>query len=71
MKNLHYADDTVLDKVMEDSPKKGLTTDFKKTKCMVYSKKGVCWSPKNQQVADFSYLRSMITTDGRRDVEIK
>ncbi|XP_042883267.1 uncharacterized protein LOC122260182 [Penaeus japonicus] len=88
--NLRYADDTVLiaesrdnlqellDKVIEESKKKGLTINCKKTECMVVSKKTVkpqCMlhvgTYKIQQVEKFNYLGSLITDDGKCDREIK
>ncbi|MCH9665805.1 MAG: hypothetical protein K0U41_08180 [Gammaproteobacteria bacterium] len=89
--NLRYADDTVLlaeseeelqdllDKVVDESKKKGLTINSKKnkTECMVVSKGE---SPRCelkigditiQKIKKFNYLGSMITEDGRCDTEIR
>ena len=87
--NLRYADDTVLiaqseeklqrllDKVVEESKKKGLTINCKKTECMVISKQKdlTCQLKINdvtiKQVKSFNYLGSLITGDGKCDYEIK
>ena len=90
MNNLRYADDTVLisdsrdqlqeilDKVVEESAKRGLSSNCKKTECMVVSKKLdvpdcqlTVGEREIKQVEKFSYLGSLITSDGRSDSEIK
>ena len=90
MNNLRYADDTVLisdsrdqlqeilDKVVEESAKRGLSINCKKTECMVVSKKLdvpdcqlTVGEREIKQVEKFSYLGSLITSDGRSDSEIK
>ena len=88
--NLRYADDTVLiadseDKlqsilttVAEESEKKGLQLNAKKTECMVISKKSViprcnitCKGENIKQVDTFKYLGCTITPDARSEFEIK
>ena len=88
--NLRYADDTVLiadseDKlqeilttVAEESEKKGLQLNAKKTECMVVSKKNdipkcniTCNGENIKQVDTFKYLGCTITPDGRSVHEIK
>eukprot|EP00795_Rhopilema_esculentum_P009669 gene9669-biopygen2063 len=90
MNNLRYADDTVLisesaeklqellDRVVAESRKKGLTINCKKTECMVVSKQlekpqFTLQIGENiiQQVGRFNYLGSVITDDGKCDSEIK
>ena len=90
LNNLRYADDTVLisdsrdqlqeilDKVVEESEKRGLSINCKKTECMVVSKKLdvpdcqlTVGEREIKQVEKFSYLGSLITSDGRSDSEIK
>ncbi len=87
--NLRYADDTalladseeklqtLLNKVVEESKKKGLSINCKKTECMVVSK---TISPQCQlhigetiikKVKSFNYLGSLITEDGKCDSEIR
>ena len=87
--NHRYADDTVLvadsqddlqmllDRVVDESRKRGLTINCKKTECLVVSKRE---SPKCslkigdviiKQVAKFNYLGSTITENGKCDDEIK
>ena len=89
LNNLRYADDTVLmaesddqlqkllDIVVLESEKLGLTLNLKKTECMVVSKKSVnpncCLTSKGKkikQVTKFKYLGYMITSDGRCTTEI-
>ena len=88
--NIRYADDTVLvgddatdlqqllDIVVTESAKKGLSLNIKKTVTMVISKKLV--TPKCDieiegkilnQVDNFKYLGAFITSDGRCTTEIK
>ena len=88
--NIRYADDTVLlaesaedlqrllDIVVTESERKGLSLNCKKTECMVISKRLVCPKcpllVKNQQivqVSSFNYLGSIITEDARCTKEIK
>ena len=87
--NLRYADDTVLiaksekrlqdllDKVVEESKKKGLTINYKKTECMVVSKReGQACALKIRdntikQVKRFNYLGSLLRENGKCDEEIK
>ena len=88
--NLRYADDTVLiaeseDKlqrilttVAEESEKKGLQLNAKKTECMVISKKSVipkcniaCRGENIKQVDTFKYLGCTITPDAKSDFEIR
>ena len=90
MNNIRYADDTVLiadnekelqemlDTVVRESEKKGLSLNKKKTEVMVISKKN-CMPACNivmngtvlKQVHKFNYLGSLITSDGRCINEIK
>ena len=88
--NIRYADDTaliagsetelqsLLDKVVTESERKGLYLNVKKTECMVVSKKQVnptcnltSKGEKIKQVYKFKYLGYIITSDGRCDTEIK
>ena len=87
--NLRYADDTVLiakfekelqdllHKVVEESKKKGLTINCKKTKGMVVSKgqSPACalkiGDNTIKQVQKFNYLGSLLTENGKCDEEIK
>ena len=90
MNNIRYADDTVLiadnenelqemlDTVVRESEKKGLSLNKKKTEVMVISKKNctpACNIVMNgtvlKQVHKFNYLGSLITSDGRCINEIK
>ena len=90
MNNIRYADDTVpiadnekelqemLDTVVRESEKKGLSLNKKKTEIMVISKKNctpACNIVMNgtvlKQVHKFNYLGSLITSDGRCINEIK
>ena len=90
MNNIRYADDTVLiadnekelqemlDTVVRESEKKGLSLNKKKTEVMVISKKNctpACNIVMNgtvlKQVHKFNYLGSLITSDGRCIDEIK
>ena len=90
MTNLRYADDTVLlaeskeqlqallDKVVEESRKKGLTINCAKTQSMVVCKSRAIpdctlhiGTNQIEQVSKFNYLGSMISEDGRCDMEIK
>ena len=90
MNNIRYADDTVLiadnenelqemlDTVVRESEKKGLSVNKKKTEVMVISKKNctpACNIVMNgtvlKQVHKFNYLGSLITSDGRCINEIK
>ncbi len=87
--NLRYAHDTVLmaesggelqellDTVAEESRKKGLSINCKKTECMVVSKRR---NPRRRlhigdveikQVEKFNYLGSMLTEDGKCDTEVR
>ena len=89
LNNIRFADDAVLiaaskeklqvllNKVAEESKKRGLSINCKKTECMVISKKD---SPSCElylegtlikQVQKFIYLGSAITTSGKCDPEIK
>ena len=87
---MRYADDTaliaepqeklqaLLNKVVEESEKKGMTINCKKTECMVIRKrKDVANCELNtgnnviKKVRKFNYLGSLITEDGRSDMEIK
>ena len=89
LNNIRFADDAVLiaaskeklqvllNKVAEESKKRGLSINCKKTECMVISKKD---SPSCElylegtlikQVQKFIYLGSVITTSGKCDPEIK
>ena len=88
--NIRYADDTtliaespaklqrLLDVVVEESKKKGLSINRKKTFCMTISKDNmnVQYSLKIngesiQHVNKFNYLGSLITSDGRSSAEVK
>ena len=90
MNNIRYADDTVLiadnekelqemlETVVRESEKKGLSLNKKKTEVMVISKKNctpACNIALNgtvlKQVHKFNYLGSLITSDGRCINEIK
>ena len=92
MNNIRYADDTVLiadnekelqemlDIVVRESEKKGLSLNKKKTEVMVISKKNCRPTPACnivmngtvlKQVHKFNYLGSLITSDGRCINEIK
>ena len=90
MNNIRYADDTVLiadnekelqemlDTVVRESEKKGLSLNKKKTEVMVISKKNctpACNIVMNgtvlKQVHKFNYLGCLITSDGRCVNEIK
>ncbi|GFO06926.1 endonuclease-reverse transcriptase [Plakobranchus ocellatus] len=89
LNNLRYADDTVLkaepgkqlqkllDTVVLESEKMGLSLNVKKTQCMVISKKSsnpkcnlVSKGQTIKQVTKFKYLRYLITSDGRCTSEI-
>jgi len=68
----------ILKKVVTESEKKGLQINIKKTECMVISKKNI--TPKCslnikgeeiKNVEKFTYLGSLITSDGRSVTEIK
>ena len=68
----------ILDKVVEESAERGLSINCKKTECMVVSKKLdvpdcqlTVGEREIKQVEKFSYLGSLITSDGRSDSEIK
>ena len=88
--NLRYADDTVLiadseeklqsilTTVADESVKKGLQLNAKKTDCMVITKQKVvpkcnitCKGENIRQVDTFKYLGCTITPDGKSEVEIK
>ena len=88
--NVRYADDTALiadsekklqdivDKIVTESQKLGLSLNVKKTYCMVISKKKEtpkCYLKSAgvviKQVEQFNYLGSMLTSDGRCETEIK
>ena len=88
--NLWYADDTVflaeseekkkklLDVVVRESVKKGMSINCKKTECMVVSKRNDILKCKVKvkdetikQVAAFNYLGSTITEDARCEKEIR
>ena len=87
--NIRYADDTVLlaeseedlqrllDVVVQESERKGLSLNCKKTECMVVSKteSPTCiLKVKDQrikQVSSFNYLGSLITEDARCIKEVK
>jgi len=90
LNNLRYADDTaliaesseelqvLLDKVVEESRKMGLSLNCKKTECMVITKKKIV--PRCEiivennlitQVKKFNYLGSVVTEDGRCDTEVR
>ncbi|XP_037794114.1 uncharacterized protein LOC119589587 [Penaeus monodon] len=90
MNNIRYADDTVLisesegklqellDKVVEESAKKGLTINCKKTECLVVSKKTrrpdcrlYIGKDTIKQVSKFNYLGSIIAENGKCEDEIK
>ena len=90
MNNIRYSDDTVLiadnekelqemlDTVVRESEKKGLSLNKKKTEVMVISEKNctpACNIVMNgtvlKQVHTFTYLGSLITSDGRCINEIK
>ena len=67
----------MLDKVVEEGNKMGMAINCKKTECLVVSKRK---SPRCElrigevlikQVDKFSYLGSIITEDGKCDIEIK
>ncbi|GFO12049.1 retrovirus-related pol polyprotein line-1 [Plakobranchus ocellatus] len=87
--NLRYADDTVLiaesgkqlqkllDTVVFESKRMGLSLNVKKTECMVISKKSsnpkcnlISKGEKIKQVIKFKYLGCLITSDGRCTSEI-
>ena len=64
--------------VAEESEKKGLQLNAKKTECMVISKKAVipkcnitCKGETIRQVDTFKYLGCTITPNGKSDTEIK
>lgn len=68
----------ILKKFVTESEKKGLQINIKKTECMVISKKNI--TPKCslnikgeeiKNVEKFTYLGSLITSDGRSVTEIK
>ena len=88
--NVRYADDAALiadsekklrdivDKIVTESEKLGLSLNVKKTYCMVISKKKEtpkCHLESNgeiiKQEGQFSYLGNFLTSDGRCDTEIK
>uniref|UniRef100_A0AAQ6A1U7 ribonuclease H n=1 Tax=Amphiprion ocellaris TaxID=80972 RepID=A0AAQ6A1U7_AMPOC len=88
--NMRYADDTaiiatseeklqaLLDKVVEESRKMGLSINIKKTESMVISKSKIhprcnlnVEGNNIKQVEKFNYLGSLITDDGRCDAEIR
>ena len=88
--NIRYADDTVLvadseekllvmlDRIKQESERKGLNINVKKTECMVISKRLPvprlnlqCGNQTVKQVASFKYLGSLITEDARCEVEVK
>ena len=64
-------------KVFEESKKKGLTTNCKKTKCMVVSKRECQASALKigenaiKQVPKYNYLGSLLAENGKFDEEIK
>ena len=87
--NLRYADDTtmlaymeeklqvLMDKIVEESARAGLSLNSKKTLCMVITKKLVAprcslhaEGKSINQVEQFVYLGSLITADGRCDKDI-
>ncbi|GFN79349.1 retrovirus-related pol polyprotein line-1 [Plakobranchus ocellatus] len=89
LSNLRYADDTVLkaesgkqlqkllDTVVLESERMGLSLNVKKTQCMVISKTSsnpkcnlVSKGEKIKQVTKFKYLDYLITSDGRCTSEI-
>ena len=68
----------LLNKVVEASEAKGLTINCKKIECLVVSKKSIIPKSKLQignniikQVESFKYLGSIMTADGKCDVEIR
>ena len=68
----------ILDKVTVESAKRGLSINCKKTECMVVSKnlevpdcKLTVGETVIKQVEKFSYLGSLITSDGRSDSDIE
>ena len=67
----------MLDNVVEESKKKGLTINCKKTECMVVSKRESPACALNigdntiKQVQKFNYLGSLLTENGKCDEEIK
>ena len=87
--NIRYADDTILiaesekdlqrllDVVVRESDKRGLSLNYKKTECMVISKKGgiPCSLKINnnqiEQATSINYLGTTITDDARGEQEIK
>ena len=88
--NVRYEDDTALiadsekklqdivDKIVTESQKLGLSLNVKKTYCMVISKKKetprchlISVGVVIKQVEQFNYLGSMLTSDGRCETEIK
>jgi len=89
LNNIRFADDStliagseqglqrLLDETVEQSRRKGLEVNRKKTVCMVFSKKQnpSCklhiGNDVIQQVDKFNFLGSYITEDGRCDLEIK
>ncbi|MGX9987587.1 reverse transcriptase domain-containing protein [Soonwooa purpurea] len=89
LNNIRYADDTVLiadtekklqellQKVAKESAGKGLSINYKKTECMVISKKTnqkctlQVGNTRIKQVQKFKYLGSVLTEDGKCDAEIK
>ena len=81
IKNLRYADDTILMaeseeelksflKVKEESEKVGLKLNIQKMKIMV-SGSITSWETEGETVSDFIFLGSKITTDGDCSHEIK
>ena len=86
LNNLRYADDTsllagseedlqrLLNIVVEESEKLGLSLNVKKTECMVVSKKKnnpECKEEQIRQVQKFKYLGYTLTSDGKCRTEIK
>ena len=87
--NIRYADDTILiaesekdlqrllDVVVRENDKRGLSLNYKKTECMVISKKGgiPCSLQINnnqiEQATSVNYLGTTITDDARGEQEIK
>ena len=88
--NIRYADDTVLvadseeklqvmlNEIKEESERRGLNINIRKTECMVISKSLPvprinlrCGNQTVKQVDRFVYLGSMITEDARCEVEVK
>ena len=88
--NIRYADDTaliagsqedlqkLLNTVVAESERMGLSLNVKKTECMVVSKKSVIpickiksQGEEIKQVEKFKYLGYVLTSDGRCDTEIK